>query len=106
MYSPETQRETERRKARNHPPGWMAMPQSLLLHSPLGILGMHAHAPGVSFKPPGPGCKPQLTTWEFSDIAIMLIAGPIKIFLNKNTLQGPAVVWWVRHWTSILLTMV
>ena len=28
------------------------------------------------FKPPGPGLKPQSTTWKFSDIAVMLTAGP------------------------------
>ena len=38
-------RETESKKS---PPRGMAMLQFLLLHSPLGILGMHAHAPGVS----------------------------------------------------------
>ena len=64
--------ETESEKS---PPGGMVTPQSLLLHSLLGILGTHAHAPGVSFKPPGPGCEPQSTTWESSDIAIMLTAG-------------------------------
>ena len=44
-------RQTERDreiKARNQPPRWVATPQSLLLHSPLGILGTHAHTPGVS----------------------------------------------------------
>ena len=29
------------------------------------------------FKPPGPGLEPRLATWEFSDIAIMLTAGPL-----------------------------
>ena len=47
------------------------MPQSLLLHSPLEILGTHAHTPGVDFKPPGLGRKPRST----SDIAITLTAG-------------------------------
>ena len=28
------------------------------------------------FKPPGPGLEPQSTTWESSDIAITLTAGP------------------------------
>ena len=76
---PDRQRERERQKARNHPPGGMATPQSLLLHPPLGILGMHAHAPGVSFKPPGPGHEPRSTTWESSDIAITLTAGSLKV---------------------------
>ena len=31
------------------------------------------------FKPPGPGLKPWSTTWESSDIAIMLTAGPFQI---------------------------
>ena len=54
------------------------MPQSLLLHSPLGILGTHAHAPGMSFKPPGPGRELRLTTWESSDIDITLTAGSLS----------------------------
>ena len=53
----------------------MVTPQSLLLHSPLGILGTLAHALGVSFKPPGLGREPWSTTWESSDIAITLTAG-------------------------------
>ena len=48
VRSPKRQRETERQKARNHPPGGMTTLQSLLLYSPLGILGTRAHAPGVS----------------------------------------------------------
>ena len=70
----EKDRETESEKS---PPGGMATLQSLLLHSPLGILSTHAHVPGVSFEPPGPGLKSQSTTWESSDIAIMLTAGPM-----------------------------
>ena len=38
---------------------------------------MHAHAPGVSFKPPGPGREPRSTTWDSSDIATTLIAEPV-----------------------------
>ena len=68
-------RKTERWKMRNHSPEGMAMPQSLLLHSPLGILGTHAHAHDVSFKHPGPGRRPRSTTWESSDMAITLTAG-------------------------------
>ena len=52
----------------------MVTPQSLL-HSPLRILGTHAHMPGVSSKPPGPGREPRSTMWESSDIAITLTAG-------------------------------
>ena len=58
-----------------HPEG-MATLQSFLLHSPFRILGPHAHVPGVSFKPPGPGREPRLTTWESNNIAITLTAGP------------------------------
>ena len=47
------------------------MPQSLLLHSPLGILGMHAHILSVSFKPPGPGLKLQSATWKSSTLTTM-----------------------------------
>ena len=87
MRLPERQRETERQKARNHPPGGMATLQSLLLHSPLGILGMHAHTPDMSSKPPGPGLKPQSTTWESSDIAITLTAGPsFRDFFSEDLL--------------------
>ena len=46
--------ETERQKVKNHLSGRMATLQSLL-HSPLRILGMYAHMPGMSFKPPGLG---------------------------------------------------
>ena len=57
------------------------MPQSLLLHSPLRILGTHAHTPSVSFKPPGLGREPQSTTWESSNVAITLTAGPLRVVL-------------------------
>ena len=79
VRSSDRQRETERQKVRNRPLGGMVTPQSLLLHSPLGILGTHAHAPGVSFKPPGLGREPRLTTWESSVIAITLTAGLPKV---------------------------
>ena len=60
------------------------MPQSLLLHSPLGILGTHAHVPSMSFKPPGLGREPRSTTRESSDIAIMLTAGPNSLTFLKR----------------------
>ena len=41
MHSP------ERQKARNHPAGRIVMLQPLL-HSPLGTLDTHAHAPSMS----------------------------------------------------------
>ena len=71
-------REAESEKS---PPRRMATPQSLLLHSPLGILGMHARVPGVSFKPPGLVHEP----WsrESSDIAITLTAGFLFFFLKR-----------------------
>ena len=75
----EKDRETESEKS---PSGGMATPQSLLLQSPLGILSTHAHAPSVSFKPPGPGRGLQSTTWESSDIAFMLTAGPIILIFH------------------------
>ena len=65
----------------------MATLQSLLLHSPLGILGTHAHTPGVSFKPPGPGREARSTTWESSDIAIMLTAGSLEFSFFKNVFK-------------------
>ena len=56
VHLPDRQRETKRQKARNHPPGGMATPQSLLLYSPFGILGTHAHTHAWrEFKPLGPG---------------------------------------------------
>ena len=66
----------ERQKVRNHPPKGLTMLQSLLLHSPLGILGTNADVPGMSFKPPGLGLELQLTTWESSNIAILPTADP------------------------------
>ena len=67
----------------------MVTPQSLLLHSPLGILGTLAHAPGVSFKPPGPGREPRSTTWESSNIAITQTAGSLFfLFLGRFLLLG------------------
>ena len=73
----ERDRETESEKS---PLGGMVTLQSLLLHSPLRILGTHAHVPGVSFKPPGLGHELWSTTWESSDIAITLTAGPTTDF--------------------------
>ena len=87
-YQREIQRQRQRDRARvrgkvrNHPPGGMVMSQSLL-HSPLGILGTHAHVPGVSFKPQGMGREPRSTMWESSNIAITLTAGPKTKFFNK-----------------------
>ena len=78
----EKDRETESEKS---PPGEMAMLQSLLLRSPLRILGTHAHVPGVSFKPPGPGLELRSITWESSDIAIMLTAGSLKSYLLQRS---------------------
>ena len=77
MLARQTERDIETESEKS-PPGEMVTPQSLLLHSPLGILGTHAHAPGVSFKPPGPGRELPSTIWESSDIAITLTAGPFQ----------------------------
>ena len=71
------QTERDRQKARNHLPRGVATLQSLLLHSPLGILGTHTHVPLVSFKSPDQELEPQSTTWESSDITILPSAGPI-----------------------------
>lgn len=54
----EGEREEEREREREiekHHPGGMTILQSLLLHSPFGMLAMHAHAPHMFFKPPKPG---------------------------------------------------
>ena len=85
MCTRQTDRERQRdRKREITPPGEMVTLQSLLLHSPLEILGTHAHVPGVSFKPPGPRHAPRSTTWESSDIAIMLTADPLMPQSNPN----------------------
>lgn len=42
---------------RNHPPGRMAMQQSLPLHAPLGILNTHTHMSDVFFRLLGGGLK-------------------------------------------------
>ena len=75
MLARKRERDIETESEKSLPRG-MATLQSLLLHSPLGILGTHAHVPGMSFKPLGPGREPWSTTWESSDIAITLTAGP------------------------------
>ena len=67
----------------------MVTPQSLLLHSPLRILGTHTHAPSVSFKPPGPGRKPRSTTWESRDIAITLTAGSLNSYFCVSVFNFP-----------------
>ena len=41
----------------------------------------------MSFKPPGPGRKPRSTTWESSDIAIMLTAGSHDSYILKDIMQ-------------------
>ena len=66
-------RETESEKS---PPEGMAMPLSLLLHSPLRILDTHIHTLGMSLKPLDLGLEPQLTMWESSNASITAVAGP------------------------------
>ena len=53
------------------------MPESLLLHSPLGILSMHAHMPGLSFKSLGVELEPRLTMWESTSLTTTSPAGPV-----------------------------
>ena len=86
---PDRQRETERQKVRNHLPEEMVTLQSLLLHSPLGVLGTHAHVPGVSFKPPSPGREPQTAMWQSSDIAITLTAGSHREVFAIGRVRSP-----------------
>ena len=86
----------------------MVTPQSLLLHSPPGILGTHAHAPGVSFKPLGPGREPRSTTWEFSDINITLTTGSLdfRAFLISDfqiTSAQPELPLLFLHFGLVLL---
>ena len=81
-------RERQRDRKRVIIPQWgMAILQSLLLHSPLRILSTHAQAPSVSFKSLGPGREPRSTTWESSDIVIMLTAGsPVATFFSDGVI--------------------
>ena len=67
------------------------------------ILGTHAHAPGVSFKLPGPGREPQLTMWESRDIAITLTAG-----FHKRNIESPGSghsFIFARMWTVLKQTL-
>ena len=64
----------------------MTTPQSLLLHSPLGILGMHATTPDMGFKPLGPGLEQWSTMWESRDVTITAPAGPMHHTLNSLSL--------------------
>ena len=61
----------------------MATPQSLFLHSPLGILGMHAHIPGVSLshRVRDSNCS---RLHGSSATAIMLTAVPFLFFFFSN----------------------
>ena len=54
------------------------MSQSLLLHSPPGILGTRAHMAGLIFKSMVLGLKPQSAMWEPSDIAANTICWPVS----------------------------
>ena len=80
VHAPERQRKTERQKVRNHPPEGMAIPQSLLLHSPLRILGTHMRL--ACFKSPS-------TMWESSDIAITLTAGSLNSYFCVTVFNFP-----------------
>ena len=74
VRSPDRQRHRDRkREITPRGDGHAAIPSPF--SSPLGILGTHAHAPSVRFKPPGLGHEPRSTTWESSDIAITPTAG-------------------------------
>ena len=59
------------------------MLQSLLLHSQ--DLGHPCTRTRREFKPLGPGLEPLSPTWESSDIAIMLTAGP-----GREPFKGPS----------------
>ena len=75
VRSPDRERQRDRKREITPQRGWS---RRNAFSSILRILGTHAHSPDVSFKPPGPGREPQSTTWESSDIAITLTAGPVR----------------------------
>ena len=74
----------DRQKVRNHPSEGMAIPQSFLLHSPLGILGMHTHVPGMSSKTPSLGFEQWSDMWESRTLTATLPAGPIQTVLRVS----------------------
>ena len=77
-------RQTERdiqTESEESPPrgdGHAAIPSPPLSSRDLGHACTRARR---EFKPPGPGRKPWSTTWESSDIAIMLTAGPKEVYI-------------------------
>ena len=79
-----THRERERQKARNHPPGGdghAAIPSPPFSSRDLG----HAHTRARrEFNPPGPGLELWSTTWESSDIAIILTASSLRKTLKEE----------------------
>ena len=84
MHALARQIETERQKARNHLPG---DGHTTILSPPFSSQDLgHARtrARREFFKPPGPGREPRSTTWESSNTAITLTAGPQKGFLYDN----------------------
>ena len=83
VYSLERQRQTE---SENSPSMGMTMPQSLLLHSPLRILGTHAHASSVNFKLLGLVS----TTCKSSEVTIMASADPIPWIYFRDLTFGIA----------------
>ena len=66
-------RETESKKSPSREDGHAAIPSPPFSSRDLGHACTCARH---EFKPPGPGLEPRSTTWEFSDIAIKLTAGP------------------------------
>ena len=81
--------ETESEKSPPRGDGHAAIPSPPFSSQDLG----HARTcTQHEFKPPGPGLKPQSTTWESSDIAITLTAGPIyadpATFINSFIIEA------------------
>ena len=69
----ERDREIESRKSPPSGDGHAAIPSPPFSSRDLGHVRTCARR---EFKPPGPGLEPRSTTWESSDIAITLTAGP------------------------------
>ena len=81
-------RKTESEKSPRRGDGHAAIPSPSFSSWDLGHARTHAQH---EFKPPGLGLEPWLTTWESSDIAITLTAGPSVFIFYSGTFCGKTV---------------
>ena len=99
---PDRERQTESEKSPPRGDGYAAIPSPPFSSQDLGHARTRAQC---EFKPPGPRLEPRSTTWESSDIAITLTAGPCARILERRNgegiVAGPSPVggagcsWWV-----------